>query len=171
MSDKPFDPKARTRRPDYRREPATIDLSATEVRTEPVADAPVQEPASLEPVSSEPVLSEPTSSELTGSEPTSSEPASSEILRSDASASAAPIGESLPEPPRPTPDAVIPMDDATSSSVAPPERAASLPPHRAAEAEPPRSGPGVAALLTSGLIGGLIGAGALALTQTWWRPG
>jgi hypothetical protein len=161
LSDKPFDPKARTRRPDYRREPATIDLSPTEVRTEPVADAPVQEPASPEPASSEP-----TSSELT-----SSDTVSSEAPRSDAIASAAPTGESSAEPPRPTPDEVIPTDDATLSGAAPPERAASLPPHRAAESEPPRSGPGVAALLTAGLIGGLIGAGALALTQSWWRPG
>ena len=166
MSDKPFDPKARTRRPDYRREPATIDLSATEVRTEPVADAPVQEPASPEPASSEPVLSEPTSSELT-----SSEPASSEVLRSDASASAAPIGESSPEPPRPTPDAVIPTDDATLVR----RRAAGA---RGQPAAASRGGGRTAAQRPwrcraphGGLIGGLIGAGALALTQSWWRPG
>ena len=40
MSDTPSDPTPRPRRADSRREPATIDLSATEVRADPATAAP-----------------------------------------------------------------------------------------------------------------------------------
>jgi hypothetical protein len=112
LSDTPSDPTTRPRRTDSRREPATIDLSATEVRAEPGAG---------------------------------------------------------PEEPRPTPDEVIPSDTPGSSPsdlAAEPET--SVPPAR--PGDPPRRGLGFPALLGAGLVGGLVGAGATALTESWWRP-
>jgi hypothetical protein len=71
---------------------------------------------------------------------------------------------------RPAPDEVIPSDDASlsGSTSIPDESGASIPPPRSPES--PRRGLGFPALLGAGIIGGLLGASATALTETWWRP-
>jgi hypothetical protein len=74
-----------------------------------------------------------------------------------------------PEATRPTPDEVIPSDDAGLSGPAsrPDDIESSVPPSSAYR---PRRGVGFPALLGAGIVGGLLGAGATALTETWWRP-
>jgi hypothetical protein len=138
VSDTPADSMtSRLRRNEPRREPATIDLSATEVRPESEAELP--------PASSE------TSPESTAEAAGASEPSA-----------------------RLTPDEVIPSDDPNVFSPDPtlssalPGGSTTVPP--SPPAEPRRRGPGFAALLTAGLIGGLLGAGASILAETWWRP-
>ncbi len=126
MCDTPSDPTTRPRRTDSRREPATIDLSATEVHADPAAAGPMPpEPGDT---------------------------------------------DQSPEVPRPTPDEVIPSDDSglAGSGAAPAEPETGLSPSRPADSR--RRGLGFPALLGAGIVGGLLGAGATALTETWWRP-
>ena len=108
MSDSPSDPNARLRRNESRREPATIDLPATEVQAS--------------------------------------------------------------EPPRPTPDEVIPSDDPQASTADSTSAGAEASFPSSRPVDPPRRGLGFPALLGAGLLGGLLGAGAVALTETWRRP-
>ena len=135
MSDTPSDSmKSRLRRDEPRREPATIDLSATEVRTDSAPESPLgtDKPAPTTPGTTE------------SSEPT----------------------------PRPTPDEVIPSDDARVSGAdaapSPAEAGADIP--AAQPIEPSRRGFGIPSLLAASVIGGLLGGGAAILTETWWRP-
>lgn len=148
MADTPSHlPKSRMRRNEPRREPATIDLSATEVRT----DSPAAATAAPEASNSAEGSGAGMSSASTG-----------------ATGSAADV--------RPTPDEVIPSDDSrlsspdpvpplSSSSMGNGAGASSTPP-----AEPRRKGLGFPSLLTAGVIGGLLGAGGTILAETWWRP-
>jgi hypothetical protein len=131
--------KSRLRRNESRREPATIDLSATEVRPDPGA-GPSSETVSAVP----------------GAEDTDATPAQA-------------AGISEPSA-RPTPDEVIPSDDPRLSSPDPGPSATdtTLPP--SPPVEPRGRGLGFPALLAAGLIGGLLGAGAFMLAESWWRP-
>ena len=145
MSDTPSDSmKSRPRRDEPRREPATIDLSAIEVRTD------------------------------SGDAAGSAETAAPEPLRPD-DVSTAPVEttEASDMGVRPTPDEVIPTDDARSSpdadlSSTPGAGRTSVPP--SGPAEPSRRGLGFPSLLAAGVIGGLLGAGATLLAESWWRP-
>jgi hypothetical protein len=165
VSDTPSDSmKSRPRRHDARREPATIDLSATEVRT-----------ASPEPMTA--------AGETTPS-----------ARAEDVSAAAVDTTEGSGTSVRPTPDEVIPSDEPRPSSMdpdlvaTPPKSRTSVPPSGPPESGPPESGPpesgpaesgpagpsrrgfGFPSLLTAGVIGGLLGAGAAMLAEAWWRP-
>jgi hypothetical protein len=112
---------------DSRREPATIDLKATEVRTD-----------------------------ATGGE------SSSEATTNDASAE--PAAEQMQA--RPTPDEVIPTDEPAASPEASAEASVPL----GASAETPTRGPGFGGLLAAGVVGGVVGAGAMILAQSWLLP-
>ena len=145
MSDTPSDSmKSRPRRNEPRREPATIDLSATDVRTDsrdPAASAEAVPPESSRP--------------------------------EDAAAAPAETTKASDTSVRPTPDEVIPSDDSRPSSPdpdpsSPAASRTSVPP--IAPAEPSRRGFGFASLLSAGVIGGLLGAGAAMLAESWWRP-
>jgi hypothetical protein len=149
VSDTPSDSmKSRPRRHEPRREPATIDLSATEVCTEPQPDA--------------------TSAEESG--PAASPPESPRVD----TPSAAPdeMAVSSEAGIRPMPDEVIPSDDGRAPSPDPdlsstPAESGTIPPRSPAE---PRRGVGFAPLLAAGILGGLLGAGASMLAETWWQP-
>jgi hypothetical protein len=134
---------SRLRRKEPRREPATIDLSATEVRADPPADAPAP------------------SEESHPAEETHAQDTSSARLETTGSETSA----------RPTPDEVIPSDDSRTSSAeadaafTPGGSRTSVPP----VAPEPRRGFGFPTLLAAGVIGGLLGAGATLLAEAW-RP-
>jgi hypothetical protein len=145
VPDNPSDSNSsRLRRNEPRREPATIDLSATEVR----ADSRVDAAAAAE----------------------ESPPAAARA--EDANSSH--MSEASDMSVRPTPDEVIPTDDSRLSpdpdlprSSA--ERATSVPPI-SPSAEPGRRGFGFPSLLAAGIVGGLLGSGAAMLAEAWWRP-
>ena len=113
---------------DSRREPATIDLKATEVRTDPARD------------------------EAAGDEATANE-TFAEAAAGQAQAT-------------PTPDEVIPTDDPAASPEASAEAGVPL----GTPADAPRPGAGFGGLLAASLIGGVVGAGATILAESWLRP-
>ncbi len=151
MSDTPSDSmKSRPRRHEPRREPATIDLSATEVRTaspDPAADAGGTAPP--------------------------------EPPRADVSPAPVETTEASDTSVRPTPDEVIPTDEPRPLSSDPDLSSTSaggrtsVPPSGPLEsgpAERSRRGFAFPSLLAAGVIGGLLGAGAAMLAEAWWRP-
>jgi hypothetical protein len=137
--------RSRPHRHEPRREPATIDLSATEVRT----DSRDEAASSEETVAPEP--SRPEDVPVTPHE------------------TAAAANASV----RPMPDEVIPSDDTRLSadddaSVSPAGSRTSVPP--VTPGEPSRRSIGFPSLLAAGVIGGLLGAGATMLAESLWRP-
>jgi hypothetical protein len=144
VSDTPSDRmKSQLRRNDSRREPATIDLSATDVSADPRTSAPSGVGESPPP----------------GSQ---AEDSSTPLER------VGPSGPSI----RPTPDEAIPSDDTRMSSgdadlsegTAASE--STVPPSSRADARQS----GFPSLLAAGIIGGLLGGGATMLADPWLRP-
>jgi hypothetical protein len=129
---------------DPRREPATIDLTATELRAHaPQADAGSHDPSQSEFVAPS-LRPEPLGDEAPAEPATTAEQAQ----------------------PTPTPDEVIPSDDISSRAEASAEASVPL----GAPVEAPRRGTGFGALLAASLLGGIIGAGAMMVAEPWWGP-